>query len=157
MPWEWVLNLSNCCQNTCQIAKWLQISNCNLWNFYCIRNFLSLIEKDSNCDSLISLGTMMTSSNGNIFSLLAICAGIHRSPVNSPHKGQLTHSFDVFFDLRLNDGWVNNREAGDLKGYHAHYDVIVITLTMSQVQPFYFNDIPMVCCHSLEWKCMNFD
>ena len=26
--------------------------------------------------------------------------GIHRSPVNAPHKGQ--QSFDVFFDLRLN-------------------------------------------------------
>ena len=28
--------------------------------------------------------------------------GIHRLPVNSPHKGQCTRSFDAFFDLRLN-------------------------------------------------------
>ena len=28
--------------------------------------------------------------------------GIHRSPVNSPHKKPVTRSFDVFFDLRLN-------------------------------------------------------
>ena len=28
--------------------------------------------------------------------------GIHRSPVNSPHKGPVTQSFDVFFDLCLN-------------------------------------------------------
>ena len=28
--------------------------------------------------------------------------GIHRSPVNSPHKGPTTRSFDVFFDVRLN-------------------------------------------------------
>ena len=28
--------------------------------------------------------------------------GIHRWPVNSPHKGQSCGSFDVFFDLRLN-------------------------------------------------------
>ena len=28
--------------------------------------------------------------------------GIHRSPVNSPHKGPVTRSFDVFFELRLN-------------------------------------------------------
>ena len=27
--------------------------------------------------------------------------GIHRWPVNSPHKGPVTRSFDVFFDLRL--------------------------------------------------------
>ena len=34
--------------------------------------------------------------------LLAICAGI--SPVTGefPHKGQVTQSFDVFIDLRLN-------------------------------------------------------
>ena len=31
---------------------------------------------------------MMTSSNGKKYALLAICVGIHRSPVNSPHKGQ---------------------------------------------------------------------
>ena len=28
--------------------------------------------------------------------------GIHRSPVNSPHKGPATRSFDVFFDLNPN-------------------------------------------------------
>ena len=28
--------------------------------------------------------------------------GIHRSPVNSPHKRPVTRSFDVFFDMRLN-------------------------------------------------------
>ena len=32
--------------------------------------------------------------------------GIHRSPVNSPHKGQWRWwSFGVFFDLRLNKRW----------------------------------------------------
>ena len=29
--------------------------------------------------------------------------GIHRWPVNSPHKGQCLRSFDVLFDLRLNE------------------------------------------------------
>ena len=28
--------------------------------------------------------------------------GIHRSPVNSPHKGQWRGAFDIFFHLRLN-------------------------------------------------------
>ena len=28
--------------------------------------------------------------------------GFHRSPVNSPRKGPVTRSFDIFFDLRLN-------------------------------------------------------
>ena len=41
---------------------------------------------------------MMTSSNGNISLLLVICAG--NSTV--PAQRQVTRSFDVFFDLRLN-------------------------------------------------------
>ena len=45
---------------------------------------------------------MMTSSNENIFALLAICAG--NSPVISefPTQRPVTRSFGVFFDLRLN-------------------------------------------------------
>ena len=52
--------------------------------------------------------------------------GIHRSPVNSPHKGQwrgaLMFSLMCFW---IND-WVNNREAGDLRRHRAHYDVDVM-------------------------------
>ena len=68
----------------------------------------------------------MTSSNGNISALQAISAG--NSPVTGefPAKRPVTRSFDVFFDLRWINGWVNNREAGDLKRHRAHYDVIVI-------------------------------
>ena len=45
---------------------------------------------------------MMTSSNGNIFALLAICTG--NSPVTGefPAQRPVTQSFDIFFDLRLN-------------------------------------------------------
>ena len=45
---------------------------------------------------------MMTSSDEHIFASLAICAGIHRSPVVSPSQKPEARSFDVFFDLRLN-------------------------------------------------------
>ena len=46
----------------------------------------------------------------------------HQIPLT---KGE-TWSFDVFFDLRLNNGWVNNGEAGDLRRHSAHYDVTVM-------------------------------
>ena len=52
--------------------------------------------------------------------------GIHRSPVNSPQKGQWRGV--LMFSLIcvwMNDR-VNNREAGDLRRYRAHYDVIVM-------------------------------
>ena len=55
--------------------------------------------------------------------------GIHRSPVNSPHKGQWRGA--LMFSLIcvwIND-WVNNREAGDLRCHSGHYDVNVMDLT----------------------------
>ena len=60
---------------------------------------------------------MMTSSNGNIF-----------RTVNSLHKGQWRGA--LMFSLIcvwIND-WISNREAGDLRRYRAHYDVIVMVM-----------------------------
>ena len=52
--------------------------------------------------------------------------GIHRSPVNSPHKGQWRGAlmFSLIFAW-IND-WVNKREAGDWRHHLAHYDVTVM-------------------------------
>ena len=57
--------------------------------------------------------------------LLALCAG--NSPVTGefPAQRPVARNFDVFFDLRIND-WVNNREAGDLRRYRAHYDDVIM-------------------------------
>ena len=52
--------------------------------------------------------------------------GIHRPPVNSPHKGQGRGALMVSMICGRINGWVNNREAGDLRRYRAHYDVIVM-------------------------------
>ena len=48
--------------------------------------------------------------------------GIHRSPVNSPHKGQWRGALMP----SLICVWVNNREADNLRRYRAHYDVAVM-------------------------------
>ena len=69
---------------------------------------------------------MMTSSIWNIFPrYLPFVRGIHRSPVNSPHKGQW-HGTLIFSLICawIND-WVNNRKVGDLRR-HRHFDVIVL-------------------------------
>ena len=58
--------------------------------------------------------------------LLVVCAGIHRSPVNSPHKGQWCGALMFYLICAWINGWVNNHEAGDLRGYSAHYDVSVM-------------------------------
>ena len=41
--------------------------------------------------------------------------GIHRSPVNSPHKGQWRGALIFSLICVWTNGWVNNREAGDLR------------------------------------------
>ena len=53
--------------------------------------------------------------------------GIHRSPVNTPHKGQWCGAVMFSLICAWINGWVNNREAGDLRRHRAHYDVIVMT------------------------------
>ena len=52
--------------------------------------------------------------------------GIHRSPVNSPYKGQWRGALMVTLICARTNGWVNNREAGDLRRHRAHSDVIVM-------------------------------
>ena len=54
--------------------------------------------------------------------------GIHRSPVNSPHKGQWRGALMFSLICIWINGWLNNREAGDLRRDRAHYDVIVMML-----------------------------
>ena len=63
--------------------------------------------------------------------LLAICAGNSPVPGEFPAQRPVTRSFDVFFDLRLINGWVNNRKAGDLRRYRAHYDVMVMKVRVA--------------------------
>ena len=52
--------------------------------------------------------------------------GIHRSPVNSPHKGQWRGALMFSLICVWINGWVNNREAGDLRRHRNHYDVSVM-------------------------------
>ena len=52
--------------------------------------------------------------------------GIHRYPVNSPHKGQWRGALMFSLICIWINGWVNNRETGDLRRYRTHYDVTVM-------------------------------
>ena len=54
--------------------------------------------------------------------------GIHRSRVNSPHKGQWRKALIFSLMCAWINGWVNNREAGDLRCHSAHYGVIVMCI-----------------------------
>ena len=94
------------------------------------------------CKLRLSATALMTSSDGNIFRVTGpfwpvtrsfdvffdLCLrGIHRSSVNSPHKGQWRGALMFSFICAWINGWVNNRETGDLRRHRANYDVVVVT------------------------------
>ena len=70
---------------------------------------------------------MMTSSNENISALLGLCAG--NSPIAGEFPSQRASDAELWcflWSAPLINGWINNREAGDLRRHRGHYDVIVM-------------------------------
>ena len=60
------------------------------------------------------------------FALLALCEGIHRLPVDSPHKGQWQETLMFSLICPWTNSWSKNRDAGDLRRHRAHYDVTLM-------------------------------
>ena len=56
--------------------------------------------------------------------------GIHRSPVNSQHKGQWRGALMFSLICTWINGWVNNCEASDLRRHRAHYDVTIMVYSV---------------------------
>ena len=54
---------------------------------------------------------------------------IHRSPVNSLHKGQWRGALMFCLICAWITGWVNNREACDLRRHCADYDVTIMSVS----------------------------
>ena len=64
--------------------------------------------------------------------------GIHRSPVNSTHKGQWRGALIFFICAWTNgwfkiQGWVNKRDPGDLRRHRAHYDVTAMFMNWCKI------------------------
>ena len=70
--------------------------------------------------------------------------GIHRSPVNSPHKGQWRRTLMFSLICVWINGWVNNRVARDLRCHCTHYYVIVM-LTIGVPYPVLMSEV---------WGCL---
>ena len=75
--------------------------------------------------------------------LLAICT--RNSPVTGefPLKGQWRGALMFYLICAWIDGWVNNRDARDLRRHRAHYDVTVIIGEKGPMPPWY---IAVMCC-----------
>ena len=77
---------------------------------------------------------MVTSSNGNnLPRYWPLVRGIHRSPVNSPHKGQSRGALMFSLICVWINGWVNSGEAGDLRRYRAQYNVTVMIVHVQHI------------------------
>ena len=70
----------------------------------------------------------MTSSNGIVSPLLALCEGNPSVCGGFPSQRPVPQSFDVLFLFicAWTNGWTNNRDVVDLRRYRAHYDVTVM-------------------------------
>ena len=80
--------------------------------------------------------------------------GIHRSPVNSPHKGQWRGALMFFSICTWIHGWVNKGEAGDLKRHRTHYDVTVMWLFLDHLTE---NIRAHEVSHKFSWWCQSMD
>ena len=52
--------------------------------------------------------------------------GIHRSPVDSPHKSQWRRALKFSLICAWTNDWANDRDAGDLRRHRPYYDVTVM-------------------------------
>ena len=94
------------------LMRWISLSSC-------------LSEIWSGCG--MNAFCMMTSSNGNIFRITGhLCVG--NSPITGefPHKGQWHWPLMFTLICVWINGWVNNRDTGDLRYHCAHYVVTVM-------------------------------
>ena len=69
----------------------------------------------------------LNGANGSIPQCWPFVRGIHRLPENSMHKGQLRGALMFSSVCAWIMGWLDNREAGDLRRHRTHYDVTVMT------------------------------
>ena len=95
-------------------------TNCNQALFwYCFMNFTS----DNCAANITQVKFMMTSSNGKVFRVSDHLCG--------EFTGQWRRALMLSLICTWINVWVNNREAGDLRRYRAHYDVTVMLSTFT--------------------------
>ena len=71
--------------------------------------------------------------------------GIHRSPMDSPHKGKRRGTLKFFISTWTN-GWANTRDAGDLRRHRAYHDVTIM-LQAYPLNPVHIGQVSaQLCC-----------
>ena len=101
-----------------------------LWNTWTTKKYNKIIsyqQKYQDNVGAVPLFSCMMTSNGNIFCI----TGPFWRGFTSQQWIPLTEASDVelwwsLFICTQTNGWINNRDAGDLRHHHGHYDVIVM-------------------------------
>ena len=78
--------------------------------------------------------------------------GIHRSPMSSPHKGQWRGVSMFYLICVWTNGWVNNRDASDLRRHRAQYDGTVVTAKFERSIYLVSCVISCVHIHKCYWR-----
>ena len=78
--------------------------------------------------------------------LIPFLRGIHRRPVDCPHKGQWRGALIFSLICAWTNGWANTRDAGDLRRHCAHYDVTVIFWMVDTVKKRFQYDMTVLHC-----------
>ena len=76
--------------------------------------------------------------------------GNHRSPVDSPHKGQWHGALMFSLIYVWTNSWANNWEAGDLRCRHAYYDVTVMCMRFCLLSLMHW--LPWLCFSTAFWN-----
>ena len=82
--------------------------------------------------------------------------GIHRSPVNSPHKSQWRGSLKYSLIWAWTNGWLNNRKSGDLRHHRAHYDVTVLLRDITLINKHLYSEFILQLIGYFEWYSVLF-
>ena len=85
----------------------------------------------------------MMSSNGNIFRVTGHLCGEFTGPRWVPRTKASDNELWCFFICVWINDWVNNREAGDLRRYRSHYDVIVMDSKYFEGMTVYYSGVKM--------------
>ena len=92
---------------------------------------------------------MMTSSNGNIFRVIGHYRGEFTGHRWIPRTKASDAEIWCFLCVWIN-GWVNNREAGDLRRYRAHYEVTVMWSKYWLPTQYHIRVYSCHCCRAAE-------
>ena len=102
-----------------------------------------------------TVATMMTSSNGNIFRVTGHLCGDSPVPGEFLAQRPVTALLFSLICVWIN-GWVNNRESGDLRRHRAHYDVTVMTTIVWRLCTRRWTAMVAHACIG-PWRCLTLD